>query len=51
MMDDPEAKKPEDWVDEAEMVDPEAKKPEEWDEEEDGEWEAPKIPNPDWKGE
>lgn len=65
---DPEAKKPEDWVDEEfmddpedkkpeghddipkEIVDPEAKKPEDWNDEEDGEWEAPLIPNPDYKG-
>jgi calreticulin len=66
---DPDAKKPEDWVDEAEIldesdkkpedwdntpktiVDPEAKTPEDWNEEEDGKWEAPTIPNPDYKGE
>jgi len=66
---DPDAKKPEDWVDEAMMDDPEdkkpdnwddipenivdedAEKPEDWDDEEDGEWEAPVIPNPDYKGE
>lgn len=66
---DPEAKKPEDWVDEAkiadpedkkpedwdnepaEIPDPEAKKPDDWDDEDDGEWEAPMIPNPAYKGE
>jgi len=65
---DPDAKKPEDWVedamipdpkdvkpeghdDEPEYIpDPEAKKPEDWDDEDDGEWEAPKIENPDFKG-
>jgi len=51
MMDDPEDKKPEDWVEEKEIVDKEAKKPDDWDTEEDGEWEAPMIPNPDYKGE
>lgn len=69
MIDDPEDKKPADWVDEAEMddpedkkpedwdsepeqiVDPDAKKPEDWDDAEDGEWEAPMIPNPKHKGE
>ncbi|GAQ81761.1 Calreticulin [Klebsormidium nitens] len=65
---DPEAKKPEDWVDEEwiddpedtkpegyddipkETVDPDAEKPEDWDDEEDGEWEAPMIPNPEYQG-
>ncbi|RKO91687.1 Calreticulin/calnexin [Blyttiomyces helicus] len=32
-IDDPEDKKPEDWVDQAKIVDPEAKKPDDWDEE------------------
>ncbi|KAF9524095.1 Calreticulin family-domain-containing protein [Crepidotus variabilis] len=31
-IDDPEDKKPEDWVDEAQIPDPDAKKPEDWDE-------------------
>lgn len=49
---DPEDKKPEDWDKEPKFIpDPEAKKPEDWDDEEDGEWEAPKIPNPEYKGE
>merc|ERR1711959_714531 len=68
-IDDPEDKKPADWVDEAEMDDPEDKKPEgyddipakiadpkatkpdDWDDESDGDWEAPQIDNPDFKGE
>jgi calreticulin len=51
MMDDPEDKKPEDWDDQPETIpDPEAKKPEDWDDEDDGEWEPPTIPNPDYKG-
>jgi len=68
-IDDPEDKKPADWVDEAQMADPEDKKPEDWDNEpketadpnaekpddwdteEDGEWEAPMVPNPKYKGE
>eukprot|EP01060_Flectonema_neradi_P008126 TRINITY_DN157_c1_g1_i1.p1 TRINITY_DN157_c1_g1~~TRINITY_DN157_c1_g1_i1.p1 ORF type:complete len:382 (+),score=121.24 TRINITY_DN157_c1_g1_i1:55-1200(+) len=68
-IDDPEDKKPIDWVDEAEIADPEdkkpadwgsepetiadpeAEKPEDWDEEDDGEWEAPTIPNPKFQGE
>jgi calreticulin len=68
-IDDPEDKKPTDWVDEAEIDDPEdskpedwdnvqaqisdpdAEKPEDWDEEDDGAWEAPMIPNPEYKGE
>lgn len=38
---DPEDKKPEDWVDEAEIVDPEDKKPSDWDDE------PATIPDPD----
>jgi len=33
VIDDPEDKKPSDWVDDAEIVDPEDKKPEDWDKE------------------
>merc|ERR1719460_27721 len=50
MMDDPEDKKPDDWVEEKRIVDAEAKQPDDWDEEEDGEWEAPMIDNPAYKG-
>merc|ERR1712118_544360 len=50
MMDDPEDKKPDDWVEEKRIVDAAAKKPDDWDDEEDGEWEAPMIDNPDYKG-
>jgi len=49
---DPEAKKPEDW-DENEpkmLKDPSATKPSDWDDAEDGEWEAPMIDNPKYKG-
>jgi calreticulin len=67
-IDDPEDKKPADWVDAAEIeddsvtkpegyddipatiADPDAKQPDDWDEEEDGEWEAPEVPNPEFKG-
>merc|ERR1711988_1581576 len=49
-MDDPEDKKPDDWVTEKRIVDAEAKQPEDWDSEEDGEWEAPMIDNPAYKG-
>jgi hypothetical protein len=49
---DPEDKKPEGWDDiPATSVDPDAKKPEDWSDEDDGEWEAPTIPNPEYKGE
>lgn len=49
---DPEDKKPEGWDDiPKEIADPDAKKPDDWDDELDGEWEAPMIPNPDYKGE
>jgi calreticulin len=47
---DPTASKPADWVEEAKIVDPEAVMPEDWDEEDDGEWEAPTIDNPDYQG-
>jgi len=45
---DPNAKKPDGWLDdEPELVaDPAAAMPQDWDESEDGEWEAPQIPNP-----
>eukprot|EP01121_Diplochlamys_sp_Union-15-3_P017566 TRINITY_DN620_c0_g1_i1.p1 TRINITY_DN620_c0_g1~~TRINITY_DN620_c0_g1_i1.p1 ORF type:complete len:394 (-),score=113.17 TRINITY_DN620_c0_g1_i1:47-1228(-) len=50
-IDDPEDKKPEGWDDiPAEIPDPEATKPDDWDEDLDGEWEAPQIPNPEYKG-
>merc|ERR1712038_1277230 len=48
---DPEAKKPDDWVDEAKLDDPEDTKPEDWDKEMDGEWEPAMIDNPEYKGE
>merc|ERR1719476_407766 len=51
MIDDPEDKKPEDWDQPETIVDPDAEQPEDWDEEDDGEWEAPTIPNPEYKGE
>ena len=52
MIPDSKETKPEDWDDApATIVDPEAKKPEDWDDDMDGEWEAPKIPNPEFKGE
>jgi calreticulin len=48
----PEDKKPGDWdVEPATIPDPDATKPDDWDEEEDGEWDAPTIPNPKFKGE
>jgi len=49
---DPEDKKPEGYDDiPKEIPDPDATKPEDWDNELDGEWEAPTIPNPEYKGE
>jgi len=51
-MDDPDDVKPADWDEiPKEIADPEASKPSDWDDEADGEWEAPKIANPEWKGE
>ena len=51
-MDDPEDVKPEGWDDIPETI-PEAgaEQPEDWDDEEDGEWEPPMVPNPEYKGE
>lgn len=50
-IDDPDAVKPEGYDDiPAFLADPEATEPEDWDTELDGEWEAPKVPNPDYKG-
>ena len=48
---DPNDKKPDGYDDiPAEIPDPSATKPEDWDSEEDGEWEAPMVPNPEHKG-
>merc|ERR1719229_1155615 len=47
-IDDMDAEKPEGWLDDEplEIPDPDASEPEDWDEEDDGEWEAPIVPNP-----
>lgn len=51
MMDDPEDKKPEGYDDIPETIPEEgAEQPEDWDDEEDGEWEPPMVPNPEFKG-
>jgi len=50
-IDDPNDVKPDGWDNIAsEIVDPDAKKPSDWDDDLDGEWEAPKIANPEYKG-
>jgi len=50
-IDDPEDVKPEGYDDiPAVIEDPDAEMPEDWDEEDDGEWEAPTIPNPEYNG-
>jgi len=50
-IDDPEDHKPEGYDEiPPEIDDPEAALPEDWDTELDGEWEAPRIPNPAYKG-
>lgn len=50
-IDDPEDLKPEGYDDiQPEIQDPEASKPADWDDELDGEWEAPRVPNPAYKG-
>jgi calreticulin len=51
-IDDPDDKKPDGYDDiPSTIADPKAKKPKDWSDEDDGEWEAPTIPNPDYKGE
>jgi len=51
LIDDPNDKKPEGYDDiPAEISDPDSTKPDDWDNELDGDWEAPKIPNPEFKG-
>jgi calnexin len=47
---DPDDVKPADWVENEKISDPTAVKPAEWNDEEDGEWEAPVIDNPDYSG-
>uniref|UniRef100_G3VXF2 Calreticulin n=1 Tax=Sarcophilus harrisii TaxID=9305 RepID=G3VXF2_SARHA len=49
-IEDPDDKKPEDWEDFEKIPDPNVKKPYDWDTAMDGEWEAPLIPNPKYKG-
>jgi calreticulin len=52
MIDDPSDKKPEGYDDiPSEIADPDASKPDDWDDELDGDWEAPRIANPEFKGE
>ena len=48
---DPKSEKPEGWLDDAPDMVPDgtATMPDDWDADEDGEWEAPLIPNPDCK--
>jgi calreticulin len=51
MIDDPEDVKPEGYDDiPLEIVDADAEKPDDWDDEDDGEWEAPTVPNPEYHG-
>ena len=48
---DPESVKPEGYDDiPITIVDPNAEKPQDWDDDMDGDWEAPKIANPEYKG-
>lgn len=50
-IEDPDVVKPEGYDDIAsEIPDPDAKKPDDWDDEDDGEWEAPMVDNPDYEG-
>ncbi len=50
-IDDPTDQKPADWDKPEFISDPDATKPDDWDEEMDGEWQPPKINNPEYKGE
>merc|ERR1712146_662307 len=48
---DPEDVKPDGYDDIPESIpDPDANKPDDWDDDEDGEWEAPMIDNPEYEG-
>ncbi|KAI8870839.1 Calreticulin-domain-containing protein [Ramicandelaber brevisporus] len=49
---DPDDKKPEDWDESIPefIPDPKAKKPADWDDDMDGDWEAPEVPNPEFRG-
>ena len=47
---DPTDKKPDDWDDRQIINDPDMIKPNDWDEKLNGEWKAPLINNPDYKG-
>jgi len=50
-IDDPKDQKPSGYDDIPKQIsDPEAEKPDDWDDEADGEWDAPQIPNPEYKG-
>jgi calnexin len=48
---DPDAVRPEEWDDRKTIEDPTAEKPADWSDEDDGDWERPEIPNPDYQGE
>jgi calreticulin len=47
---DPNDKRPEDWVDEEMIVDKDATKPDDWDDKREGDWQPPKVKNPNYKG-
>lgn len=47
---DPEDRKPDDWDDKEMIEDNSATKPEDWDDQKEGEWQPPKIRNPNYKG-
>jgi calreticulin len=48
---DPSDVKPDGYDDiPSDLPDPDASKPDDWDDEDDGEWEAPMVDNPDYKG-
>jgi calreticulin len=48
---DPEDVKPENYDDiSQEIPDPDASKPDDWDDDDDGEWEPPLVPNPEYQG-
>lgn len=50
-IEDPDSVKPDGYDDiPPEIPDPDAEKPEDWDDEDDGEWEAPMIDNPEYEG-
>ena len=52
VIEDASVEKPDDWDEDApaHIVNPDAVQPDDWDDDDDGEWEPPTMPNPEYKG-